>query len=58
MLLSTTTDRMIGVGVGPHDVPDDVGSGRDVGDVGNHLSLVRCIISLHSVHPYSVVLSM
>ena len=26
MLLSTTTDRMIGVGVGVHDVTDDVGS--------------------------------
>ena len=56
MLLSTTTDNMIGVGVGPHDVPDDVGSDTDHG-VGSDRDLGNCIISLHSVHPYSVVLS-
>ena len=55
MLLSTTTDRMIGVGVGVHDVTDGVGSDRDVGiggvgDVSGlalHLSLlhqVRCMV--------------
>ena len=54
MLLSTTTDNMIGVGV--HDVTDDVvGSGRDVGVggvggvryLGNHLYLlhqIRCMV--------------
>ena len=42
MLLSTTTDNMIGVGVGLHDVPDDVGSGRDLGNYLSVLDQIRC----------------
>ena len=61
MLLSTTTDNMIGVGVGPHDVPDDVGSGRDLGaggvvGLGVVGGLVPHLSLLHQVKVYGVVL--